>query len=97
MVQSIGRIDIAFAVASLSRLSAQPRKGHLGSIRNMFGYLKKFPNKKLIIKPQYNKDHGELVKPPEGYESFKQKYPDAFEEIGDTHPKPLGVKLKTSV
>ena len=48
-VQSIGRIDISFAVASLSRFSAQPRKGHLGAIRNLFGYLKKFPDKSIII------------------------------------------------
>ena len=32
------------------------------------------------------------VCPPEGQESFKQQYPDAFEEIGSSHPKPLGVR-----
>ena len=96
-VQSIGRIDIAFAVASLSRFSTQPRKDHLGSIRNLFEYLKTFPDKRLIIEPQYNDDHGEVVKPPEGHKSFNQQYPDAFEQNEATHPKPLGVKLKTSV
>ena len=96
-VQSIGRIDIIFAVASLSRFSAQPRKEHLGSIRNLFGYLKKFPDKRIIIKPQYNKDHGELVKPPKGHEFFNQQYPDSFKEVGNPHPKPLEVELKNSV
>ena len=75
-VQSINRIDITYVVASLSRFSAQPSKGHLGLMRNMFGYLKKFPDKTIIIEPQYNKDRGELVKPPEGHESFNQPYPD---------------------
>ena len=52
-VKSISRIDIAFVVSSLSRFSAQLRKGHLGLIGNMFGYLKKFPDKRLVIKLQY--------------------------------------------
>jgi hypothetical protein len=42
---TIGRLDIAFAVSSLSRFSANLRIGHLALDIYLFGYLKKYPNR----------------------------------------------------
>jgi hypothetical protein len=41
---TIGRVDISFAVSSLSRFSMNPRQGHLELAVYLFGYLKKYPN-----------------------------------------------------
>ncbi len=40
---TIGRLDITFAVSSLSRFSAAPRAYHLALAIHLFGYLKKTP------------------------------------------------------
>ena len=46
---TISRLDISFAVSSLSRFSAAPHAGHLQLAIYMFGYLKKHPNHNLVI------------------------------------------------
>ena len=44
----LGRKDVAFAVTSLSRFSAFPRKGHLSRLLRIFGYLKKYKNRRIV-------------------------------------------------
>ncbi|KAI2492903.1 Reverse transcriptase (RNA-dependent DNA polymerase) [Fragilaria crotonensis] len=46
---TIGRLDIAFAVSSLSRFSASPRQQHLELALHLFGYLKKNPNRRIVL------------------------------------------------
>jgi hypothetical protein len=41
---TVGCLDIAFAVLSLSHFSANPQIGHLAFTVYLFGYLKKYPN-----------------------------------------------------
>jgi hypothetical protein len=43
-VVSLCRVDICFAVSSLSRFCACPRKGHLSRVLCIWGYLKKYPH-----------------------------------------------------
>jgi len=43
------RMDVAFAVTSLPRFSACPRKGHLSRLMRIFGYLKKCKNRRIIV------------------------------------------------
>ena len=45
----IGRIDIYFTVSSLSRFSANPRKYHPTLVLHVIGYLKKFPNRRIVV------------------------------------------------
>jgi hypothetical protein len=47
-----GRFDINFAISSLSRYAAAPRKGHLAMAEDILGYLKKYPNHGYIINPK---------------------------------------------
>ena len=52
-VSVIGRLDITHAVASLSRFSTAPREEHLNYALQIFGYLKKYPNKRLPMDSSY--------------------------------------------
>ena len=47
-----GRLDIAFAVSSLSRFSQSPREGHLKRSEKILGYLKKYPKRGYIVDPR---------------------------------------------
>ena len=47
-----GRFDINFAISSLSRYAAAPRKGHLALAEDVLGYLKKYPSRGYIINPK---------------------------------------------
>jgi hypothetical protein len=38
-----GRMDLCFAISSLSRFSAAPREGHLKALTRVFKYLKRYP------------------------------------------------------
>ena len=93
---SIGRLDISFAVSSLSRFSATAREGHLQLAIYMFGYLKKYPNRNLVI------ELGSLLVPEEFTSStfqpdFLEDYPDAQEDIDPMMLVAFGSELETSI
>lgn len=94
-----GRIDIAFALSSLSRYSAAPRKGHLDAAVYMFKYVKKHAVKWIKIDPTSHVDPTDSSKKPELEDptkgkiiSWKEQYPDAQEEILTTFPASNGMK-----
>ena len=94
----IGRIDVAFSTSSLSRFTASPRKGHYDRAIRIFGYLKKYRNKRIVVdsrdsirvggKDALDKDYTDLL---------KDFYPDAAEEIDSKVPKPLIDELEITV
>ena len=93
---TISRLDISFAMLSLSRFSAAPCAGHLQLAIYMFGYLKKHPNRNLVI------DSGPLIVPEEFKSStfcpdFLEDYPDAQEELDPTMLEAFGPELETSI
>ena len=45
----IGRLDICYAISSLSRFSANPRQDHLTLALHVMGYMKKYPNRRIVI------------------------------------------------
>ena len=87
---AIGQFDIAFAVTSMSRFVACPRKGHLERTIRIFGYLKKNLDKRIQVDSRDPEHLG-------SEETWNQDmtaellpfYPDAREEIDETLPKPL--------
>ena len=93
---TIGRLDISFAVSSLSRFSAEPCEGHLQLAIYKFVYLKKHPNHNLVL------DSGSLLVPEE-FKSFTfhldflDDYLDAQEELDPTMPVAFGSELETSI
>ena len=89
-VVCLGRIDIAFAVTSLTRFTACPREGHMDRAMRVFGYLKKYSNRRIVVdsrdpileggKDALEKDYTKI---------FKDNYPDSTEEIDAKIPIPL--------
>ena len=78
----IGIMDVAYATASLYRFTACPRKGHRDHALRIFGYLKKYKNRRIVIdsrdtirvggKDALNLDFAKM---------FEGVYPGAAEEI----------------
>lgn len=85
----LGRMDVAFATSSLSRFTACPRQGHLDRTLRVFGYLKKYRNRRIVVdsrdpiikggKDAMNIDYTK---------EFKEFYPDASEEVDAKIPEP---------
>ena len=78
----LGRIDISFAVASLSRFSACPRKGHLERVLKVFAYLNKHDNQRIVVDSRDlilvgGKDALDM----DFTKEFAELYPEAVEEI----------------
>ena len=46
---SIGQFDIAHATSSLAPFASCPRKGHLDRALRVFGYLKRYLNKRIVV------------------------------------------------
>lgn len=45
----VGRLDISFAVSSMSRFSANPLEMPLKLLLHIMGYLKKHPNRRIVV------------------------------------------------
>ena len=87
---AIGRFDFAFSTSSLARFVAAPRKGHLDRALHVFGYLKKNPNRRIVIDsrdPIFEGSESALTK--DLASEFSSVYPDAAEELDPKLPKPL--------
>ncbi len=93
---TIGRLDIAFAVSSLSRFSAAPRVHHLELVFHLFGYLKKNPNRRIVMDSRPLVVDAEL-QTDSFHPDFLEDYPDATEDIDEALPTPYGCELETSV
>ena len=48
-IVGIGRFYTTHATSSLALFSSCPQKGHLERAFRVFGYLKKYPNKRVVI------------------------------------------------
>ena len=97
-IVGIVRFDISHATKSLAHFASCPRKGHLNRALRVFGYLKKYPNKRIVV---YSRSpivsggdfgcHSKLV------EAFKEEYPKDVEEIDNYIPTPLVDELAITV
>ena len=93
----IGRMDVTFAAASLSRFTACPRQGHLDRVLRVFGYLKKHRNRRIVIDsrdPILKGSKDALRK--DFTKEFQSFYPDASEEIDPRCPEPLVDELEVT-
>ena len=91
----LGRVDIAFATSSLSRFTACPRKGHLERVLRIFGYLKRYKNRRIVVDSRDPILVGGADAIEVDYtEVFREQYPDAVEEIDRNIPKPLIEELE---
>ena len=90
---SCGRMDVNYAVTSLSRFSASPREGHLDMLLHVFGYLKKFRNKWIKFNSgKFGVEKSNVLKA-----DFVEKYQDAVEDVEPGLPEPLGSPMQPSI
>ena len=78
---TLGRLDIFYAISSLSHFSCCPHEGHIRRLFRVWGYLKKFPNKSISIcaqDPVYKEPLEELKA------DFEDQYEYASKEL--IHP-----------
>ncbi|CAJ1962164.1 unnamed protein product, partial [Cylindrotheca closterium] len=93
---TIGRMDIAYAVSSLSCFSSAPREGHLELAFYLFGYLKKFPNKQLPVDSRPLELCPTLTATKGTFKAdFLEEYPDAKEDRDPKEPKAFGKPVQT--
>ena len=87
------RMDITFAVSSLSRFASKPREGHMKRALRILGYLKKYPKKGYIIDPRapIENINYEKVQP-----DFGNQY-DFKEEIDEKLPESKMRELKITI
>ena len=93
-ISTAGRLDIAFAVSSLSRFSHAPREGHLDRTKKILGYLKKYMKRGYVIDPRdpiLNAKY-ETVVP-----DFGNQYSDFVEETDLRLPTPLMKELSLNI
>lgn len=90
-----GRLDLCYAISSLSRFSSAPRIKHLNALERVFKYINK--NRALAIK--INPENYILPKHDIMYEGadWTEQYPGAIEEMDEKFPTPLGKELSTTI
>jgi len=92
---TLGRLDICYAVSSLSRFCSCPREGHYKRMVRLWGYLKKYPDKSIAIDardPIYAPEHGSELQP-----DFADQYSYASEEIDAMFPRAIGAELAVTI
>ena len=83
-----GRIDITYAVTSLSRFCMSPREGHLKNAEQILGYLKKYARRGLVINPNPPQILDDDLNKSSGFEDFTHQYHYFTEEIDSRFPAP---------
>ena len=83
---------------SLARFTAYPRQGHLKQAKQVFGYLKKPPNRRIVV----NSRDPTFLNCETGFEmdyvkEQQEGYPDACEEVDVNVPERLIDKLAITV
>ena len=92
-----GRMDLSFAVSSLSRFSHAPRFGHFKMVEHMFKYLNNHPDKWIHMDPSDHKPFGILTDPTDiNSPEWQEYYPDATEELDIKFPEPKKMVPLTS-
>jgi hypothetical protein len=94
-VVSLCRVDICFAVSSLSRFFACPRRGHLSRVLHVWGYLKEYPHPCITIVLNPAETPGETIDC--SLLSTSDQYAYAHEELDPKFPIAMGEELNTSI
>ena len=89
-VVTLCRIDLAFTNQLMSRYNAAPRQGHLDAVVKVIGYLKRWDKGKIVFDPTPHDipPHTEH----EHFDTWRQHYPDAKEDVPDNILEPKGTK-----
>jgi hypothetical protein len=87
-IVTLGRLDIAYATNCKACLSMAPsRKGHMIAMKRLFGYLRKFPGAEILVDPT-KMDHSPFEDKKQSFDTWKEFYPDAEEDMPNDQPSP---------
>ena len=87
LIVMIGRTDICFSITSLSKFGVCPRQGHLDLLLHVYGYLKRFPSKRIAIDSN-DIDLNQIPNIEQQKTDFLQEYVGICEEIDEKFPIP---------
>ena len=94
----VSRLDIAFSVSSLSRFNVNPRISHLKLAIHLFGYLKKHPNRRILIDSRPLDVSDPSLRKSTFHSEYLEDYDGVVEDIPAGHfPEPFGEELDTSI
>jgi hypothetical protein len=82
----LGRFDIMYATNTLARFSIAPRHEQLQMAKRILGYLKKYPEYRILLNPNYI-DLKRAVEVYTEYDGWREFYPEAQEAIPDGLPE----------
>ncbi|MGL4933428.1 MAG: reverse transcriptase domain-containing protein, partial [Aeromonas sp.] len=89
---SLGRLDIAAAIMTMSRFRIAPREGHMKRMKRIYGYLKMYPKGAIRVRTEVP-----------NYETLKEVeydwttiYGNVKEELPYDMPEPLGKMVITT-
>jgi len=94
------RIDITYAITTLSRYTHIAREGHFTDLIRVFEYLHKFPTLGIrVSKDSIKVTHDpEIEKKTQQYlEQIRAYYPDAEDQVDKDWPEPLGNPIHVSI
>ena len=91
------RFDIAYAISSLSRFNVNPRVNHLKLALHVFGYLKKHPNRRILVDSRPLIIDDPSLQDTSFHYDFMEDYEGACEDEECNFPEPFGEELDTSV
>lgn len=84
---TLGRIDIATAVMTMSSFRAMPRQGHLERLKRIYGYILKFKESAIRVRTELP-DYSDLQEPVVDWDA--SVYGDVTEDVPTDIPRPLG-------
>jgi len=88
-IVTLGRFDIHYAIGTLDRYLDIQREGHLKAMLRVFGYLKTYNKRRLVI----NTDQPDYTKLESVRHNWTEFYPEAKEIIPDNCPVPKGEEV----
>ena len=94
----VGRLDVAFALSSLSRFSSAPRRAHMTAAIRMLQYLNKNRGWRIRIEPNEFKPLGHIRECQFKTNDWRKNYPDASESpyLDECLPDPRWSELQVS-
>jgi hypothetical protein len=95
-IVTLGRLDVAYATNCMARFSMAPREGHMMAMKRLFGYLRKFPDGEILVDPT-KMDHSPFDGKKETFDTWRECYPDAEQDIPDDQPTPGTKKAQITV
>ena len=95
-IVTIGRIDICYAVNSMSRFNQCPRIDQTKHVTGIFYYLRKYPNNSIKICTNFI-DLDKLGAKKVIRKGEWNDYYRVIEEMDEKHPKPVGNPVETTI